>query len=729
MPDKPEPTAFVTAAEISRFAGVTRATVSNWRRRHADFPAPSGGSEASPLYDLRAVESWLAGRGQLPVASPLDDIKAQLRRRPSGVEIAQRMSAVVLALVRAGDKGRKQLLACEAEALPAAIDAAVREHAAEVPGAAVRADFEPGDEPLLRAVVRGVDETGAAPVLDALTELPRDDAGVRGAYATPAVLVELMADLVAGAGDGYPRSVLDPACGTGGLLVAAAERGAATLYGQDVVDAQAGQAAARLGVVVPAASAQVHAGDSLRHDAFPDFDAEAVLCNPPYGDRDWGHDELAYDARWEYGVPPKNESELAWIQHSLSHLAPGGYAVLALPPGTAERASGRRIRAELVRRGAVRAVIALPAGIAPPLHIGLHLWVLQRPVHERPETPSVLFLDAAAPGTLLEPRPWNSRSGKATETESLREAVVRRWRSFAVSPDAVKPEPGIAHAVSVIDLLDDLTDLTPTRHTRTATVTASPDHLAEQAHQTRTELTRATAKLTALSREGTWPAAGDETRTWRTATVADLARGSALILHRAFTVPGRYATRAERDAWAGSVADRPELGSERPMLTAADVIAGQTATGEFPESQKGSAIEVMEGDVLLPELLHSTDTPAYVADSADEGSLLGPNLWLFRPDPERLDPWFLAGFLSADENVHSVATGSTIRRIDARRLRVPLLPLNEQQQYGEAFRHLHALRATAAHVTRLAEATTRDLKTGLTSGALLPPAPGGTSTS
>jgi hypothetical protein len=165
------------------------------------------------------------------------------------------------------------------------------------------------------------------------------------------------------------------------------------------------------------------------------------------------------------------------------------------------------------------------------------------------------------------------------------------------------------------------------------------------------------------------------------------------------------------------------------MLTAADVIAGQTATGEFPESQKGSAIEVMEGDVLLPELLHSTDTPAYVADSADEGSLLGPNLWLFRPDPERLDPWFLAGFLSADENVHSVATGSTIRRIDARRLRVPLLPLNEQQQYGEAFRHLHALRATAAHVTRLAEATTRDLKTGLTSGALLPPAPGGTSTS
>jgi len=59
----PKTPTLVTAAEISRLAGVTRATVSNWRRRHPDFPAPAGGTEASPAYDVAEVRAWLAARG------------------------------------------------------------------------------------------------------------------------------------------------------------------------------------------------------------------------------------------------------------------------------------------------------------------------------------------------------------------------------------------------------------------------------------------------------------------------------------------------------------------------------------------------------------------------------------------------------------------------------------------------------------------------------------------
>ena len=62
--------ASLTAADIARLAGVTRATVSNWRRRHPDFPAPSGGTDASPAYDRTEVEAWLAGRGALPELPP-----------------------------------------------------------------------------------------------------------------------------------------------------------------------------------------------------------------------------------------------------------------------------------------------------------------------------------------------------------------------------------------------------------------------------------------------------------------------------------------------------------------------------------------------------------------------------------------------------------------------------------------------------------------------------------
>ena len=34
----------ITAVEIARLAGVGRAAVSNWRKRHADFPRPTGGT-------------------------------------------------------------------------------------------------------------------------------------------------------------------------------------------------------------------------------------------------------------------------------------------------------------------------------------------------------------------------------------------------------------------------------------------------------------------------------------------------------------------------------------------------------------------------------------------------------------------------------------------------------------------------------------------------------------
>ncbi len=49
----------VTGAEIARLAGVTRAAVSNWRRRYDDFPAPAGGASNSPLYALAEVQEWL----------------------------------------------------------------------------------------------------------------------------------------------------------------------------------------------------------------------------------------------------------------------------------------------------------------------------------------------------------------------------------------------------------------------------------------------------------------------------------------------------------------------------------------------------------------------------------------------------------------------------------------------------------------------------------------------
>jgi hypothetical protein len=65
----------MTAAAIARLAGVGRAAVSNWRRRHPEFPRPVGGSSTSPTFDRTEVEAWLKVTGkadQLATAGQTD---------------------------------------------------------------------------------------------------------------------------------------------------------------------------------------------------------------------------------------------------------------------------------------------------------------------------------------------------------------------------------------------------------------------------------------------------------------------------------------------------------------------------------------------------------------------------------------------------------------------------------------------------------------------------------
>lgn len=695
--------ALVTAADISRLAGVTRATVSNWRRRHPDFPVPTGGTDASPTYDLDAVRAWLSARGQLPDDTPADRLRTALRTHPGDGEPALRLLPVVLAAARLDRREREALPELRDEALLRWVRSAADDGAQDIPGTEDTA-YPPEAAESLRALVQYIVADGAEAAADVLAERLLEDSGGTGTYLTPRPLADLMVRLLTDGAGAFPASVLDPACGTGSLLAAAASAGATELHGQDVLVTQAAQAAVRLRLSDPEAAVTVRAGDSLRSDAFKGLTADAVLCNPPYGVRDWGHEDLAYDQRWAYGVPPKGEPELAWVQHCLAHLTPGGRAILLMPPAVAERTAGRRIRAQLVRDGALRAVVSLPQGAATPLHIGLQLWVLERPDPQAEAPSAVLLVDASASGN------------RNIDWAAIGETVLSAWRPYLAGRDSFTGAPGIAGAVPVTDLLTEAVDLTPARHIRTAPrQTLRPALLARQASELYDQLHRAARDLTGLSTDGDWSPADGRPRDWRTATVEDLLRGGALSLLR--TAPGGRRTRSSQPL----PQPEPELGG-RPALTATDVMENQPASGTQADLPTGTALPLIQGsDVLLTEVLRvGRGAVARVVEPGEAGCFLGPHLLLFRPDQRRLDPWFLAGFLSAEENVNAAATGTSIVRVDPRRLRVPLLPLTEQQRYGAAFRRLHELRSAARRADQATEDLTRLLCTGLTGGALLP---------
>ncbi|MFI1620171.1 N-6 DNA methylase [Streptomyces lydicus] len=705
----------VTAAGIARLAGVGRAAVSNWRRRHADFPKPVGGTETSPAFALREIEQWLRDQGKLAEVPLRERVWQQLVGHPAGAAAALRQAGAVLLLAHDRPAAWQQLRAAADDAeltgvLPAVLDAVLAARLG--PGHPVRGLTREALDPsaaLVRATGDLATADGAAAAYDFL--LGRHlDANPRQYTLTPPGPAALMAELAAVAGPS--GTVLDPACGAGALLAAARERTAeesdagerdagegdagesdapVTLYGQEADADLAALTALRLALGVPDAQVRVRAADTLRADAFPDLAADAVLVHPPFNERNWGHDELAYDPRWEYGFPARTESELAWVQHALARLREGGTAVLLMPPAAASRRSGRRIRADLLRRGALRAVIALPAGAAPPNGVPLHLWVLRKPGTTSP-APQLLVVDAAGPA----PGPAAGRD--KPDWQTVRTTAVEAWRTFD-RDGGIEEQPGVRRSLAAIDLLDDDVDLAPARHLPPPAAAGGPAELA----RIRERLTTTLARTTALTPRPDGGAAGPAR--WPLTTVGELARSGALVLR------------------AGGAGTAPAGGAAPAVLTDHDVIGGDAPSGTLPEAPASGPAEepvlLQAGDVVVPVL--GGGAVARVTDDSTAGAALGRNLTLLRPDPAALDPWFLAGFLRGTANNRQASSyASTATRLDVRRLQLPRLPLADQRRYGQRFRDLAAFEGALRLTARLGEQLVQGLHDGLTDGSVTP---------
>ncbi|MGW2224629.1 N-6 DNA methylase [Streptomyces formicae] len=678
----------VTAAGIARLAGVGRAAVSNWRRRHGDFPRPVGGTETSPSFALADVERWLRAQGKLVEVPTRERVWQRLAGHPAGPGTALLHAGCALLLVRdrpsawlavsaVSDERMAQLLPGELDEVVSLRFGVRRRRAVRIPDAV---ELLPS-VPLLRGVAELAAQLGAQRTYEFLLGR-HTEANPRQYTLTPAGPAELMARIA-----GPARTVLDPACGTGALLRAVAPRPDQYLYGQDSAPDLAALTALRLALNSDA-TVRSMARDTLRADAYEERKADAVLCHPPFNERNWGHDELAYDARWEYGFPARAESELAWVQHALARLVDGGTAVLLMPPAAASRRSGRRIRADLLRRGALRAVIALPAGAAPPYNLPLHVWVLRRPVAGAHPAPELLLVEAAG---LL------AADGRDKQLwPAVQDTVLDLWHGFD-RHGTVEPRPGAARAVPVLELLDDEVDLSPARRLPPSAEGGGSAELAT----VREGLGEALRRAADLMPRETEP--GRATASRPLTTVGELARAGALVLHT-------------------GTGTGPAGG---PVLTDHDVLAGTAPSGTAPSStgHDGTAEEpavlTEPGDVVVP--LFGGGAAARVVDETTAGAALGRGLVLLRPDQDALDPWFLAGFLRSTANHRQASSyASTSARLDVRRLQLPRLPLAGQHGYRERFRELAAFEDALRLAGRLGERLVRGLHDGLTDGTLPP---------
>jgi hypothetical protein len=534
---------------------------------------------------------------------------------------------------------------------------------------------------LLHAVAEAAKAGGPVETFEYLCGRYLDSGSRSGLGTTPAELAEIRLDL---AGPGR-RLLFDPACGGGTIMLAATRRGYERVEGQELHGSRALVSALRLAMADQFAF-DVHSGDSLRHDAYPEGSADAVVCNPPFGDRNWGQEELADDTRWEYGVPPRLESELAWVQHALAHAVPGGSVVMLMPPAAAARLSGRRIRANLLRRGALRTVISLPPGLAAHYALALQVWVLRRPVVPQPST-HLLLVDASS--LAPDQARLDGQADAIATWNAVRALINQAWTAFNTDPSGTGDLGKDALAVPVVDLLDDEVDVTPRRHllaSRPPRVT--PDELADQHARLAELITRLAQLLPDLpDLPGPW---AEQHAAAREVSLDELAETGAIFIRRPLTRDSAESEEHALPRVSGRVLTGSDLARAVPPSEVAEVVADEV---------RNPAIR--EGDVLLPLL--GRRLISRVATGKDVGAYLSSSVLLIRTDPATVDPWFLAGILSSSDGgnqaMRMASTLGEYMRFEPRRVRIPLLPISAQREYGAAFQRIWDFARTlrAAH--------------------------------
>lgn len=126
-------------------------------------------------------------------------------------------------------------------------------------------------------------------------------------------------------------------------------------------------------------------------DSVPEMKFDVCITNPPYSLK-YEFGEKKTDTRFaDYGCPPKQAADMAFIMDGLSRLNDKGRVVAILPHGILFRGNREEIiRREMVKRGNIQAVIGLPDKLF--LNTGIPVAVV---IFGKERAESITFVDAS----------------------------------------------------------------------------------------------------------------------------------------------------------------------------------------------------------------------------------------------------------------------------------------------------------------------------------------------
>jgi type I restriction enzyme M protein len=219
-----------------------------------------------------------------------------------------------------------------------------------------------------------------------------------GEFYTPQEVSKVLAKIVT-TGKQKLKSVYDPTCGSGSLLLRVAKevKEVNSFYGQELN--RTTYNLARMNMILHGVHYRkfdIKQEDTLEHPQHLDKQFEAIVANPPFSTQ-WSANPLfTSDDRFsQYGkLAPASKADFAFVQHMVYHLAENGIMAIVLPHGVLFRGGAEQhIRKYLIEdKNYLDAVIGLPANVFYGTGIPTCIMVFKK-CREQPT--DVLFIDAS----------------------------------------------------------------------------------------------------------------------------------------------------------------------------------------------------------------------------------------------------------------------------------------------------------------------------------------------
>lgn len=280
-----------------------------------------------------------------------------------------------------------------------------------------------------------------------------------GEFYTPACLVRTMVEMI----EPYKGRVYDPACGSGGMFVQSTKfiqrhQGKVqdlAIYGQEKNPTTWKLAKMNLAIRSLNGDLGKFADDTFQNDLHKGLKADFVLANPPFNISDWGQEKLIQDPRWRYGIPPKGNANMAWVEHMIDKLSMKGKAAIILANGalSSDTSGEGDIRKNILEADLVDCILAMPSNLFYTVTIPCSVWILNRDKKQKEKT---LFIDARNLGTMV------TRKLRELSEEDT-EKIASTYHKF-VNDDNYEDIAGFCKVATIDEIKENNYVLTPGRY-------------------------------------------------------------------------------------------------------------------------------------------------------------------------------------------------------------------------------------------------------------------------